>query len=545
MKQLNPFNIDLLFAPDSMVRNMRPVTRTDVYDGVTNNLHDEGLFSTITFGLVGSPERDSKFSYIRLNTDVIHPAIYNVLDKLKSLYTDILLGSAYAIWDDEAKDFIPATILDGDTGYAFFISHLKELQPDKRTSKKRNLYVDIFFKYQQECLMHNCLVIPAGLRDIYQDEKGGDSQDEINDIYRKLLNAANNIGLIDVSSNDPVLNNSRRNIQLAMNELYVYIKNMLQGKRGLIQQKWGGRKIVSGTRNVISSVDTTAEELHGNRCPSVDDVQMGLLQTMLGSLPLTIHCLKTKYLDEIFYEINEPTMLLDKKTYILKPVQLDTRIWDKFGTVDGLEKMIHGFKDDRLRNKPVLLQGHYLSLTYMTDEHFCVFRDIKHFIEVKGKEALQYVHPTTYAELYYSAGYQVYYKLKTTNTRYPIAGLGSIYPASIYVKTTTKSLGLYELDKNDFKTELAFANEFPITDINAKWINTSIPSFVRLAGLGADFDGDTTTSNIMLSDKSIKEIESIMNSKSFIIGQSGGFIASSDTNIPKRVFKAFTGDPIN
>ena len=56
MKNLTPFNIDLMFAPDSLVRTMRPVTRTDIYDGVTSNFHEDGLFSITTLGGVGSQE---------------------------------------------------------------------------------------------------------------------------------------------------------------------------------------------------------------------------------------------------------------------------------------------------------------------------------------------------------------------------------------------------------------------------------------------------------------------------------------------------------
>ena len=55
-----------MFAPDSLVRTMRPVTRTDIYDGVTSNFHEDGLFSITTFGRVGSEERDNNFSFIRL-----------------------------------------------------------------------------------------------------------------------------------------------------------------------------------------------------------------------------------------------------------------------------------------------------------------------------------------------------------------------------------------------------------------------------------------------------------------------------------------------
>ena len=486
MKELTPFNIELMFAPDSVVRNMRPVTRTDIYDGVTSNFHEDGLFSITTFGRVGMPERDNNFSYIRLNAQVIHPAVFEVLKKLKKLYIDIIMGTAYAVWDNEAKDFVLSDMIDGDTGFAFFTRHIHHLEPDKRSSKKRNMYVDVFNKYKRECLMHNCLVIPAGLRDLYVDGSGKEVQDEINDMYRKLIAIANSINTVGGKMNDPAVDITRRNMQLTMNEIYNYLKNMLSGKKGLVQAKWGGRKLVNGTRNVISMMNTSADELHGLRAPGVDDTHVGLYQTMKGAAPFVIYEVRKRFIEEVFTSPQHPTTLIDRNTFKLIPVDLHPDVWDKWGTSAGLEKLIEGFSDDTVRNKPIMISGCYLWLVYEDEHEYRLFRDINELPDPKMKEK---VHPMTYAEFFYLSNPEKYYTFKVLITRYPIDSFNSIYPSNLYLKTTGKAYLKYELGE-DWKTRIAVAREFPSRDQNASWLNTVAISPTRLSSLGADFDGD-------------------------------------------------------
>lgn len=482
MKNLTPFNIDLMFAPDSLVRTMRPVTRTDIYDGVTSNFHEDGLFSITTFGRVGSEERDNNFSFIRLHADVIHPAVFEVLKKLKRLYVDIIMGSAYARWDDETKDFISSDMLDGQTGFAFFAKHIKDLDPDKRISKKRNMYIDVFNKYKHECLMHNCLVIPAGLRDLYIDGSGREVQDEINDMYRKLIAISNSINIVGAKTNDPIIDIPRRNLQLTMNEIYNYLKTMLSGKKGLVQAKWGGRKLVNGTRNVISMMNTAADELHGTRAPSVDDTHIGLYQTLKGASPFVIHELKKRFLDEIFINPSSPTTLIDRKTFKLVDIDLRPEVWDKWGTVAGLEKLIEGFADDTVRNKPIMISGHYLYLVYETDTEYKLFRNIN---ELPDKSYLEKVHPMTYAEFFYLCNPEKYYTFKVLITRYPIDSFNSIYSSNLYLKTTGNAKLKYELG-DDWQTHIGFAREYPEHALDAAWLNTVAVNPVKLSALGAD-----------------------------------------------------------
>lgn len=486
MKKLSPFNMSLLFPTNDVVRYMKETKVTDIYDGMTSNFNEDGLFSTSTFGRVGTPERDERFSYIRLNTKVIHPMVFDTIVRLRRFYKDIIMGQAYAIFNPETKDFESADMFEGQTGISFFIKHLPELEPNRTKSKRNQLYADLIDRYKKNCLIENCLVIPAGFRDLVLDAEGNETQDEVNDLYRKLISSATSIHLVGSKTDDPIVDNQRKSIQLTVFEIYTYFENMIEGKKGVIQSKWGGRRIAYGTRNVLSSMETLTEELFGPRSPDSDSVLVGLLQTMKGVLPVTVYKIKEKFLQDVFINASQPTMLIDRKTLKLVPVDLDPYMWDKWGTIAGIEKLIDGFFDDRLRNKPILINNHYLYLVWKKGDKFKIFRDIEELPPGYSKDD---VHPLTYSEMFYLSNYEGWYKLRGLVTRYPINNMYSIYPAKIYTKTTSPAFAAYEL-ADDWTTVLGMAREYPDIAPKAAWLNAASVSPNRLGNLGADFDGD-------------------------------------------------------
>ena len=486
MKRLNPFNLKLYWCTPEDVRYLRETRVTDIYDGMTSNFHEDGLFSTTTFGRVGTPERDNVFSYIRLNTSVIHPMIYDTLVRLRRFYREIMMGQAYAIFNPETRDFEASDMFEGETGISFFIKYLPDLEPNRTRSKRNQLYNDIIDKYKKNCLMSNCLVIPAGFRDLTIDAEGNELQDEVNDLYRKLISIANSINLVGTKFNDTSIDQQRKNIQLTMFEIYTYFETMIEGKKGVIQSKWGGRRVAQGTRNVISSMETLAQTLHDERAPDCDHIQIGLLQTMKGAMPITTFNIRNKFLQEVFLDATQPTYLINRKTLKLEQVYLDPYVWDKWGTTAGLEKVIDGFSDDRLRNKPILINNYYLYLVYRKGNKLKLFRNIDDLPKGYSRED---VHPLTYSELFYLSNYEGWYNLRALVTRYPINNMYSIYPAKVYTKTTLPAEDLYELG-DDWVTTIGRAKEYPILDLNAAWLNSACPNPCRLAGLAADFDGD-------------------------------------------------------
>ena len=161
-----PFNISLLKLTPGQIRLLKPIKSLDTVDAPgSSDFHPEGLFSTEIFGRVGEDSRDETFAYIPLKTTILHPVVFQRLERLKRLYSGILSGKSYAVWDEKEKDFVQSTEVDGKTGYHFFMSKWKDIKFKKGDSEIRNQRIDLINKYREEAVIKDVLVMPAGLRD--------------------------------------------------------------------------------------------------------------------------------------------------------------------------------------------------------------------------------------------------------------------------------------------------------------------------------------------------------------------------------------------
>lgn len=534
-----PFNIKLMDIRGDRLSILRPVKVLDIHEGITNNFHEDGLFSIPIFGRVGSDVRDKKFSYLNIRTKIFHPVIYSRLIKLKGLYEGIISGKEHALWDEKEKDFVKADELDGETGYSFFMEHWDKIQFKRTGSVLRDDRIKLIEKYKEMALVDKILTLPAGLRDFEIDDSGRQRYDDINNIYWRILSIANTIVSTNVESNLPILNNPRYSLQRAFNEIFDHFETLLSGKSGFLQSKWGSRRIFNGTRNVISSMDPSSDFLGAKNQPSYTDTVVGIYQLSKAALPITIHQLKTGFLSNLFSVAGQPVPLIDKKTFNLEYIKVPSDVFDQWNTMEGLEKVINNMSEPQLRHRPIEVEGRYLALIYIgPDKTFKIFSDIK---ELPEDRDISHVQPLNLCHLIYLSGYKKWNTLRGLLTRYPVTGIDSIYPSTVYVKTTIKGEIRYELNDNweidDTETP---ALEFPTEPYN--YLDTLIPHHTRLAGLGADFDGDTASFIVLTSDESIREVDTALSKKEAFVNSSGYFRASADVETPAWVLRSMTGN---
>ena len=145
-----PFNITLLSTNEETLRSLIPVTSSDIFAGLSKNFSDEGLYSTVIFGRIGDERRKRRFSYIDIKVRILHPLVYRSLCALKRMYGDIMAGKAYAVWDDETKDFVKSNQLDGFTGYDFFMKHWQQIQFEKKPSDLREELISLVQKFKDD-----------------------------------------------------------------------------------------------------------------------------------------------------------------------------------------------------------------------------------------------------------------------------------------------------------------------------------------------------------------------------------------------------------
>lgn len=532
-----PFNIEIMNPQRIPWSMLRPVTSLDIYDGLSTELNDAGLYSIPIFGRVGSDERDEKFSYIHIKSSIFHPEIFKSLIALKQMYAGILSGNTYAVWDENEKDFIKSSAMEGQTGYAFFVSHWKDIDFKETGSPKRSDKIKLINKYKDIAMYRNILVLPAGLREIQIDPGSSRTvENEVNDMYRKLLSAANTI------TDDPQLANGvlydpvRWTLQNRFNELYEHYAGMLSGKRGLLQQKWGSRRVFNGTRNVITAAQLGTERLGSRTAPDLNNTRIGLYQLARGALPLTIHMLQTGWLSQVFAN-GTLARLIDRKTLKAFDSEVDPMTLTKWTTQEGLEKLINGFREPQLRNKPITVNGNYLGLVYADEHTFKIFGDID---ELPTHLSKKHVHPMTYTELMYLSGYRRWNDLYMLVVRYPITGMGSVYQTKAYCCTTIKSSVKQERDEGWEPIEGAYAIEFPTNEREAEFMESLAVHCSRLGLLGGDFDGDTMGATVLLGDDVIAECKASLEKRETYITGRGEFLIDLTNDTVDFVLKSLT-----
>jgi hypothetical protein len=538
--EMLPFNVTIMNLTKQRLEHVKPVKSLDIYETVGGNLHPEGLFSIEIFGRIGTPERQRRFSYIDIKTTILHPFIYRALVKLKALYQGILTGRTYATWNPELKDFESSDALDGETGYHFFMSHFKEIEFKTNKSVIRDQRVELLNKYRNLALTDKILVLPAGLRDIEINEAGRTILGDINTIYTKILGIARTISATSYSTNTPVMDLPRQLLQDAFNTLYETIEGMLTGKRGFIQNRWASRRILNGTRNVVTTNNIQIDYLGSPHAPRATDTVLGLFQAIKSLFPVAIYTLRTSYIGEAFNVGESQALLIDPKTLRRSMVRLTSEQYDRWATIEGIEKVINSYREPSLRHKPIKINGNYLALVYRGEGTFRVFFDIA---ELPAHLSEDDVTPINLCELIYLSGYRIWNNYAGFVTRYPITGIGSTYPTTFYVRTTIVSEVRKELGENwepmgDDHVASEFPKFKPLGYIDSQGLPTQ-----RLQGLVADFDGDTCSAEAVYSDQGLRDVLDHLKSKAAWVDPRGMFKASIDTHTVALVAHNMTGDP--
>lgn len=402
----------------------------------------------------------------------------------------------------------------------------------------RDQNIKLLRKYAGIAMTSKVVVMPAGLRDVELNAHNRIQENEINTLYRKLLSVANTISDAAAKSDLKILDASRFSLQLAFKDIYEHIENLIEGKKKLIMYKWAARRPMHGTRNVITAMNTTTAYLGAPGSIDFNNTIVGLYQGMKGILPVARQMVRSGFLSKVFVDVHTPAILVNKKTLHKEPVQLKSQYFDRWMTDEGIEKVITSFSDLGIRDKPVEINGYYLGLIYKgPDMTFKIIQDID---EVPSPRSKEHVQPLTFCELLYLSGYWRWNDFPLFLTRYPVTGIGSVVPSRGYFKTTIKSESRQELDDNwQLMGETRIAREFPIP---GPYVNSAVPHSSRLAGLGADFDGDTASENQTYSDESIKELNDFLGRRAAYIGTNGRFISSTNTDTVALTLHNLTGD---
>lgn len=485
------FKLELLKVDKQLVSQLRPVTSIGIYDGITSSFDEDGLYSTITFGKLGSEDRNNTFSYIDVKIPIMHPKYFLELTKLKKLYSDIILGIEYATWDNVKKDFVQSNLLEGKTGFHFFKEHFKELIFIRNKSVKRDKRINLLEKYRNVAYGNYILVIPAGFRDVEIDKDGRTSVPDINKIYVSLLTVANTVGNVSFDDNMEFYDKAAINLQKKFVELYKHITTNFGGKSSTALKKWASRNVTGGTRNILIAPNNITYDLDGKAAHDINDTHIGLFQYCKAFLPFVVYSVVNGFPSQIVQMGLPNARLVNTKTFESEIVDINDKLIELISNEEGVEKLINNYSYKENRQKPVMVGEHALALVYQDDKYFKIFSDIR---ELPKGLSRKNVHLLTYTELLYICIRQLGNSDITTVTRYPITGEGSEYESMVYLKTTTICSELHVLD-DEWKPILNNNYTYPcypIPDLDASFFDGMAANQSHLKQLGGDHDGDST-----------------------------------------------------
>lgn len=499
-KPPSPFNIRLLRLEESNLRVLKEVKVMDIFDGNSRNFHPTGLFSTETFGKVGSPERMTHFGYIDLYANVFHPVAFKAINNLKGLYGEIMSGKAYALWNPKLRDFERSDAMSGFTGFTYFEKYWKELDYGTRDSVPRQEEVKMLAKYGMANMIDKLLVIPAGYRDVEFDQYDRPTKDEINDIYVKVL-AISQLMMNAVRSNSlAAADSSRYNLQLAVLAVYDYLKNIIEGKNKHVQGKTIARGVHDTTRNVITAATPLGRTPNDPRQLGPNETPVGMLQYIVNIRPIAYVNIRRKWVAECFPSNSGAAVLVNPKTLKREMVNVDAKVYDRWNTSEGLKKVVKRYKVAGLRHEPAMAGDYYLGLVYLDDRGD--FKLLHGIDELPADRDKKWVRPMTVTDLLYVSLADTTRKYIGYVTRYPVINYGGIYPSITYLRTTEKVLRVCVLDNNWQRTDKVW-HEYPT--YQGTFYEAMSPSTYHLGRMGGDHDGDMTSLLVVMTKEANAE----------------------------------------
>jgi RimJ/RimL family protein N-acetyltransferase len=465
----------------------------------------------------------------------MHPKMFEDLSKLKGLYAGIMQGKMYAVFDTDLKDFVKSDIIDGKTGYHFFMEHFTTITHAENDSDIRDLRIRFVVKYKEGCMYDFILILPAGLRDIEVGDDGRTVEDDINPLYRKMLRAVNTISVYGNDNTSPVLDTVRWSMQRTFTEIYDYLESVLTGKKGFIQAKYAARNTFRGTRNVITAMDPAPAVLGSENAITVNDTVCGLYQYLKGTVEASIYCIRTGPLQRGLDKLPSAVMVVDPKTLHSIIIEADQKTVSDWGTAAGIEGLINAFFKPNKRHMPVYIKGYYAALLYQDDTTFKVLYDIDELPDGKDRGN---VRPITWTEMFYISVYKKSKQIVGNSTRYPIAELGSINPSKVYLRTTAKSKVLTEL--NDQWEPMPGDNAICFPILNEPFFESMSVHPSKIKAFNADFDGDKMSLHYALSKEAVKETVDYLHTKDAFVHPNGSLRYGVNNNISALVIYSYS-----
>ena len=491
----------------------------------------DGLLSNEIFGIT-KDDRAGTFAYIDLHDIFIDPSCYKQWYKIDKNIKAIVHRTDTFIIDEHGQ-----LVSDpkGKNGVKFLKDNFDKLKFRSTGSIQRDMRIKYIKKNAKKMFITKYLVIPPYYRDVDSSQKGKTNIGAINKLYARLI--SNSIAL--TSTKDMGFDNTGAicgTIQETLVTIYDWFvgnsnSNItepgtgISGKRGIIRMANQSKTTDYSSRLVISSSNLKVE--------TVDDMNVNLDYSLV---PLSATIANYK-----------PFMMFHVKKFFENEFEGLTKymVRNKTGKIEYLTPKDPQivFSDERIETEMNrFLHGYsnrFIPITVPVEEN-----DKTYYMTFKGRYDLNNMdvelnsslnRDLTWCDVFYMAAVESCKEKVILITRYPIENQYNQVPTGIKVSSTLETEPLYY--NNEYYPLYPKIRQEDIgKDTSGSFVETLQMSNLLLAGLGADFDGDTVSIKSPYTVESNEELKKYMNSKANFITLGAENVKSSSGDAIMAVY---------
>ena len=240
-------SLDFLNVTD-FSKGLTPITSSQLFTR-TEEFHPEGLFSELIFGHIGSLDRKRKFSFINLNSKVIHPTGFKILIRLDRKI-EKYLSTEKSFFVDKEGNIVEDE--NGSAGIDEFIRLFPKIKFRGDTEDRAKFINFIEKSYKENTLFIDKIpVIPPDQRPTFKDEGGIDMTNPLNNYYLTIIRRSNQIK--SIGGKGPFFDLLNWGMQKAVIDHDNFIRTKVGKKFGLIRSQLLGKRVDFSGRAVITS----------------------------------------------------------------------------------------------------------------------------------------------------------------------------------------------------------------------------------------------------------------------------------------------------
>ena len=468
-----------------------------------------GLFSYEIFG-ISQYDRSTIWAYIDLGARFLHPLAAINFKKYGSTYENIIYGLKN--YRFENGEFIEDP--DGDTGIDFLYENydnIKWRSTESITSKER---INFLKQGKDKLFITKFPVCPPFYRDINDNANIGIPV--VNDLYKKIISQS--IALKRNGAFSFFGNLTKANVQKTLIEIFNHWISQTKGKNGLIRKYVMGKNIDYGVWLVLSS-------------PKIDGDKYTDMQVDFDHFGYPLHAILSMLKPFIFHGVKE---FFENEfrtgTYTLTDKETKEPFLAKF-----IEPELD-FSDDYLNKKiEQFIKGHSSRFEIVNLPRIQGHEDEVHPMVLTGRfGASEHItsREMTWTDVFYIVATDVVKNKRCIMSRYPIEHFYSVCYPKIRVMSTIETIPA-EIDGVEY-------THYPVVkpdmDSSNAFINTLSPANVYLAGMGGDYDGDSTPSRAIFTDEANEDAEKFSRDKKNFLNLVGKNIRTTERDFVQLTY---------